>query len=105
MELFELSGLSEQAFCEKLDIDAEQFSELKEGTAPNSTAFKALLKAVSAALFSKKQPCELDEIHNELTQARAIIVTVAESEHLADHHQTTLSVAAEMIDKSRQRIS
>jgi len=105
VELFELSGLSEHDFCQKLDIDAEQLAEIKAGKAPSGSACKMLLKAVSVALFSKKTNCDLDEVHDELTKARAIIVTVGESSHLAEHHQDSLSAAAEMIDNSRQRIS
>jgi len=105
LELFELSGMSEEAFCQKLNIDANQFAEIKAGTDENSASVKTLLKAVSVSLFAKPAKPEQDDfVHNKLTQAHAIIVTVGESEHLADHQQTSLSVASELVDDARQRI-
>jgi len=107
-ELFELSGMSEQEFCTKLKLTADQFDEIKAGTNEQSAGIKTLMKAVSAALFAKQDNSEKLKqdtiVHNKLTQAHAIIVTVSESEHLAEHEQTTLSVASEFIDDARQRI-
>lgn len=104
VELFELSGLNELEFCEKLNIDVAQFTDIKNGTAENSPGVKMLLKAVSASLFSKPKH-DLDDVHDELTKARAIIVTVGESEGLAEHQQVSLSVASSMVDSSRQNLS
>ena len=104
VELCTLSGLSEQDFCKKLDINIEQFSEIKNGTAQSGPGITIFIKAISASLFSAQKPSvDLGEIQNELTQARAIIVTVGESSHLAEHHQVSLSVAAAIVDKARQR--
>ena len=104
VELFELSGLDELEFCEKLNCDVAQFAEIKNGTAENTPGVKMFLKAVVASLFSNKSKAGLDDVHDELTKARAIIVTVGESEGLAEHQQVSLSVASSMVDSSRQKL-
>lgn len=105
LELFELSGMSEVAFCQKLNIDKNQFEEIKAGTDESSASVKTLIKAVEVSLFSKTSKAEQDDfVHNKLTQAQAIIVTVGESEHLADHQQTSLSVASEFVGDALKRI-
>jgi ethanolamine ammonia-lyase small subunit len=105
VELYEISGLNEQKFCEKINIDVTQFLEIKSNTAQSSTVIKAFLKAISASLFSKKtQIIQNDEVHDELNQARAIIITVGEGEGLADHQQISLSIASSIIDKALLKI-
>lgn len=110
IELFELSGLSESDFCKGLGIDEQQFQDIKAGTDENSSGVKTLLRALKTSLFSKAPKVDLaraeqDEVmSNKLTQAHAIIVTVGESEHLADHHQTSLSVASDLVEDARQKI-
>lgn len=102
--------MNEDDFCQKLNIDKEQFNDIKSGSDENSPGVKTLLKALSVSLFSKPAKVDTEQaeknayVHNKLTQAHAIIVTVGESEHLEDHHQTTLSVASELVDYARQKI-
>lgn len=109
IELFELSGMSEADFCQKLNIDNQAFIDIKSDSDENNPSVKTLLRAISASLFSKA-PIDTakfenaDFVHNKLTQAHAIIVTVGESEHLEEHHQTSLSVASELVDHARQKI-
>lgn len=110
IELFELSGMSEDDFCQKLKINKAQFSDIKAGSDETSASVKTLVKAFAATLFSKpikidpEQALKNDKIDKKLTQAHAIIVTVGESEHLADHHQTSLSVAADLVENARQKV-
>lgn len=101
IELLELSGMSREAFCQKLGISNEQFKQIEDGSPEAVSGIKLLLKAVAASVFSKHS--KTDDIDNRLTQAQAIVVTVAESEHLAPHHQTSLSVACELIEDAQSK--
>jgi transcriptional regulator with XRE-family HTH domain len=101
LELFELSGMTKEEFCKKLDICENQFNALKNGDQENTASLKTLFKAAVASLFTKKAPDEF--IHNKLTQAHAIIVTVGESEDLADHQQISLSVASELVMSAKEQ--
>ncbi len=110
IELFELSGLSQADFCDKLKIDEKDFIALNSGDETTNTGAATLIKAVAVALFSK--PSAVDQaanekavkIQNTLTEAHAIVVCVEESEHLEDYQQTSLSVAARLIEDARREI-
>ena len=53
IELFELSGLSQADFCDKLKIDETDFIALNSGDETTNTGAATLIKAIAVALFSK----------------------------------------------------
>ena len=105
VELLELSGMDKESFCSKLGLTPEQFKKIENNEPEAATSVKVLVKALSTCLFSTKADKEKAEyINNKLAQAKAIVVTVSECEHLPEHQQTTLSVASELIEKAENRV-
>ena len=104
VELLELSGLSDLDFCNKIGLSIDELNEIKSGVEENAPSITTLIKAFATIIFKKSTVKQLDETSKQLAQARAIVLTVTESEELTDHHQTTLTVATDLIDKARGNV-
>ena len=110
LELLELSGMSDNDFCNKVGLSIDELNNIKSGTEEN-VLIGTLVKAFGTSIFkgsNKKRDefCakERDDALNQLTQAQAIVLTVGESQGLEDHQEISLSVATELIDKARTKI-
>jgi hypothetical protein len=104
-ELLALSGISEHDFCQRFCITQDQLNTIKSDAAPNDKSVQALLGSVALSLMPKPKDFREDDfVHDKLTQAHAIMLTVSESEDLADHQQICLSVASELVTKAQARL-
>lgn len=103
-ELRQLSGLSVEEFCKQLNWREEDLIAWESEDDPANPGFKKLLRAFAVMVKARKNMDESEKTKKQLSQARAIVATVIESEELNEDHEMALGAAVDLVDSAKSKI-
>lgn len=103
-EVRELSGLSRQDFCRNLNVPLEKLEKLESWETGDNPSPKELVQALAVMVKGRRNMPKVDKVEKQLSQAKAIVVTVQGSDELTEHQQLALSAASDLVDSAAQTI-
>ena len=103
-ELRELSGLTAEAFCQRLNDTVDELLSWESDESTSGPGVIKLIKAVGVTLSSRRDLSQGDRVDKRLSQAKAIVVTVMDSPELTEDQRLALSVATELVDTARHDV-
>lgn len=97
-ELRQLSGLTAEDFCQRLNISVDTLLSWEQDDSKSGPSVVKLFKALSVTLTSRRDMDHIDRMDRRLSQAKAIVVTVSDSEELSEDQRLALSAATDLVD-------
>lgn len=103
-ELRQISGLTAEVFCQRLGIGVETLHAWESDSSNEGPSFTKLFKALSVSLSSRKDMDKVDSVDRRLSQAKAIVITVSDSEEMSDDQRLALSVVTDLVDDVKRDV-
>jgi hypothetical protein len=99
-ELFDLSGLTSESFCQQLDVSTDDLESWILDDCVKGPGFKYFLIALSVMIKARCKMDEFDRRENSISSASSLIMVLQESTELNEDHKQTLLIINKLIKES-----